>query len=110
MGVTSSNKQISAKRIECDGMLKVTLALSASPDITSNPTDIVLVLDRSGSMDGSPLSNMKAGAKTFIDIIDEATDSTYTGRKHRFRKPHRHCQLCHRRRGQYAADHIGRHS
>ena len=41
MGVTSSNKQISAKRIECDGMLKVTLALSASPDITSNPTDIV---------------------------------------------------------------------
>ncbi len=42
MGVTSSNKQISAKRIECDGMLKVTLALSASPDITSNPTDIVL--------------------------------------------------------------------
>ncbi len=44
MGVTSSNKQISAKRIECDGMLKVTLALSASPDITSNPTDIVLGL------------------------------------------------------------------
>lgn len=79
MGVTSSNKQISAKRIECDGMLKVTLALSASPDITSNPTDIVLVLDRSGSMDGSPLSNMKAGAKTFIDIIDEATDSTQDG-------------------------------
>ena len=31
----------SDKRIECDGMLKVTLALSASPDITSNPTDIV---------------------------------------------------------------------
>lgn len=48
-------------------------------DISSNPTDIVLVLDRSGSMAGSPLANMKTGAKTFIDIIDEATDSSQDG-------------------------------
>lgn len=78
MGLNNSNKIISTDRIECDGSLMVTLALAASPDISSNPTDIVLVLDRSGSMAGSPLSNMKAGAKTFIDIIDEATDSTRT--------------------------------
>ena len=75
MGITNSNKQISTDQIDCNGRLKVTLALSATPDISSNPTDIVLVLDRSGSMAGSPLMNMKAGAKTFIDIIDEATDS-----------------------------------
>lgn len=79
MGVTNSNKQINTDRIDCDGTLKVTLALSASPDISSNPTDIVLVLDRSGSMAGSPLANMKAGAKTFIDIIDEATDDSKDG-------------------------------
>ncbi len=79
MGVTNSNKQISVDRIDCDGTLRVTLALAASPDIASNPTDIVLVLDRSGSMTGSPLANMKAGAKTFIDIIDEATDSSQDG-------------------------------
>ena len=54
MGVTNANKQIDTARINCDGILKVTLALAASPDIVSNPTDIVLVLDRSGSMDGSP--------------------------------------------------------
>lgn len=30
-------------------------------------------------MTGSPLANMKAGAKTFIDIIDEATDSSQDG-------------------------------
>lgn len=59
--------------------MKVTRALSASPDILTNPTDIVLVLDRSGSMAGSPLANMKAGAKTFIDIIDESTDGTPDG-------------------------------
>lgn len=79
MGVTNSNKQINVDRIDCAGTLKVTLALSAAPDISSNPTDIVLVLDRSGSMAGSPLTNMKAGAKTFIDIIDEATDSSQDG-------------------------------
>ena len=30
-------------------------------------------------MTGTPLDNMKLGAKTFIDIIDEATDSTKDG-------------------------------
>lgn len=79
MGVTSSNKQINLDHIDCDGVLKVTLALSASPDIVSNPTDIVLVLDRSGSMTGSPLANMKAGASTFIDIISEATGGAQDG-------------------------------
>lgn len=79
MGLNNSNKTISADRIDCTGSLKVTLALSASPDISSHPTDIVLILDRSGSMSGSPLENLKKGAKKFIDIIDEATDSSKDG-------------------------------
>ena len=79
MGVTNSNKQINVDRIDCEGSLKVTIALTAAPDISANPTDIVLVLDRSGSMAGSALANMKLGAKKFIDIIDEATDSTQDG-------------------------------
>ena len=54
MGLNNSNKIISTDQIDCAGTLKVTLALSASPDISSNPVDIVLVLDRSGSMAGSP--------------------------------------------------------
>ena len=79
MGLNNSNKIISADRIDCSGSLKVTLALSASPDITENPTDIVLILDRSGSMAGSPLENLKAGAKKFIDIIEESTGGTQDG-------------------------------
>lgn len=73
MGVTNSNKVISTDRIACDGSLRVTLALTAAPDILTNPTDIVLALDRSGSMAGEPLANVKLGAKTFIDIIENAT-------------------------------------
>lgn len=79
MGVTNSNKVINTDRIPCGGALRVTLALTAAPDIISNPTDIVLVLDRSGSMMGTPLADMKLGARTFIDIIDEATDSSQDG-------------------------------
>lgn len=45
MGITNSNKIIDVDSIACDGSLKVTLALTAAPDIVSNPTDIALVLD-----------------------------------------------------------------
>ncbi len=79
MGISSSNKTINVTQIDCKGTLKVTLALSASPDIASTPTDIILILDRSGSMAGSPLDNMKSGAKTFVSIIEEATDGTQNG-------------------------------
>ena len=79
MGLNFVNKTVSADQIDCTGTLKVTLALSASPDITSNPVDIVLILDRSGSMAGSPLANLKAGAKKFIEIIDAATDGSQDG-------------------------------
>lgn len=79
MGVTSSNKTISTDRIDCGGTLRVKLALTAAPDILSNPTDIVLALDRSGSMSGAPLESMKEGAKTFIDILAESTGGGGSG-------------------------------
>ena len=79
MGVTNSNKTIDVERISCGDTFKVTLALAAAPDIVNNPTDIVLVLDRSGSMAGSPLANLKLGARKFVEIIEEATDGTPDG-------------------------------
>lgn len=79
MGITNSNKELSAARIDCGGSFQVNLSLTAAPDIVSNPTDIVLILDRSGSMAGSALANLKNGAKAFIGIIDEATDGVQDG-------------------------------
>ena len=79
MGVTNSNKLTDVSSIQCNGNFNVTLALSASPDIVNSPTDIVLTLDKSGSMAGVPFESLKAGARAFIDIIDESTDGTKDG-------------------------------
>ena len=79
MGITASNKVIDRTQIDCEGRLRVTLALTAAPNIISSPTDIVLILDRSGSMQGAPLASMKLGCNTFIDIIAEATGGAATG-------------------------------
>lgn len=79
MGITNSNKELTMTQIECGDTFQVRLSITTAPDIVSNPTDIVLILDHSGSMSGSPLANLKNGAKKFIDIIDEATDGTQDG-------------------------------
>lgn len=79
MGVNNSNKELNVTQIDCGGSFKIKLSLTAAPDIVSHPTDIVLILDRSGSMAGSSLANLKNGAKKFIDIIDEATDGAQDG-------------------------------
>lgn len=79
MGVNLANKTVNTNNILCDGTVDVTLSLTASPDIITNPTDIVLVLDRSGSMTGEALTNMKKGADAFVDIIAEATGGASSG-------------------------------
>lgn len=74
LGIISSNKSIgNATSIGCRGSLNVTIGLTAAPDIRTNPADIVLVLDRSGSMEGQPLADLKTGVDTFLDILASAT-------------------------------------
>lgn len=68
MGVLNSNKEISTNIINCGDSFNVKLSLTAAPDIVNNPTDIVLVLDRSGSMSGSPLANLKSGLKNLLRL------------------------------------------
>ncbi len=73
MGITHVDKILSEERIDCDGILNVTLSVTAQPDVVNNPVDIALVLDRSGSMTGTPMMHLKAGAKEFIDIVMKRT-------------------------------------
>lgn len=79
MGITNSNKTVNVDTIPCGGSLNVRLTLTAEPDILTNPADVVLVLDRSQSMAGSPLAALKEGADTFIDILAEATGGAPQG-------------------------------
>ena len=79
MGITNSNKVLSTDHIPCGGEFKITLSLTAEPSIVSNPVDVVLILDRSRSMLGAPLDNLKKGALKFIDILDESTDGSHDG-------------------------------
>ena len=79
MGITNSNKVLSTDRISCGETFKITLSLTAEPSIVSNPVDVVLILDRSRSMSGTPLDNLKKGALKFIDILDESTDGSQEG-------------------------------
>ncbi len=43
---------------------------------TKKPTDVVLVFDKSGSMDGKPLQEAQAGALAFIDQLKDADQLT----------------------------------
>lgn len=78
MAITRSTKELSRTAIDCGGSFDVILTLGAQPNISTNPTDIVMILDRSGSMEQS-LPALKNAANEFIDIIDESTDGTRDG-------------------------------
>ncbi len=81
MGVTSTSKQVNLERIDCDGTLQVTLALSASPDIVSNP--------HGHRPDPGPVRQPRGRAG-----------------RHRLRQPARHRQLQPDRHRGHAADHL----
>ena len=74
MGISVATKTITPTSITCKEKAQTTLALNAAPDITTNPVDIMLVLDRSGSMGGTPIAQLKLAAHQFVTIIQEATN------------------------------------
>ena len=78
MALIRSTKELSTSTIDCGGSFDVILTLGAEPDIAENPADIVLILDRSGSMEQS-LPTMKTAANAFIDVIDASTDGSQDG-------------------------------
>ena len=78
MAIIRSTKELSTGAIDCGGSFDVILTLGAEPDVTENPTDIVLILDRSGSMTQS-LPAIQHTANVFIDIIDESSDGIQDG-------------------------------
>lgn len=78
-GTVTADKTLSDAEIQCGEATTVTLTVEGESGIVGNPADIMLVLDRSGSMGGAPLASLKAAANAFVDKIDEATDGALDG-------------------------------
>lgn len=77
-GTVTGTKALGAADITCGGSVPVTVTLDAETGIAGNPVDVELVLDRSGSMQGA-IGDLKTAAKSFVDILDEATDGSLNG-------------------------------
>ncbi len=73
MPITYYNKTVSPDRIECRGITNLNITLSGKPNITDNPTDIILALDSSGSMSGQPLADEKMAAIEFVKLMAVVT-------------------------------------
>lgn len=78
-GSVTGSQVIAPTEIYCGEATQVTLTLDAETGIAGNPLDIMLVLDRSGSMAGIPLSDLKIAANQFVNLIDETTDGVLDG-------------------------------
>lgn len=78
-GAVTGNKTLAHTDIGCDGSTTVTLTLDGQTGIAGDPADIMLVLDRSNSMSGQPLADLKTAASAFVDEIDEGTDGSLDG-------------------------------
>lgn len=83
VGATTSSVtgdiSVSPSSLSCKQSTDVNVKLTGQAGITQNPTDVMLVLDRSGSMGGTPIGNLKTAANKFIDIIDEGSDGQLDG-------------------------------
>lgn len=57
--------------VACGGSINASLTLNGqSPPPTLQPVDVMLTLDRSGSMNGAGMSGLKSAAHAFVDHMD----------------------------------------
>lgn len=71
------NKTASPSSVAPGGEVEVTLSLSGYGGACASsrkPADVMLVLDRSGSMSGQPFDDLVAAAKQMVDRLDLSTD------------------------------------
>lgn len=82
-GASSSNVtgsvNVSSDSIGCGKPTTVTMQLTGQAGITQNPVDVMLVLDKSGSMSNSDMNSLKTAANQFVDIIDRDSDGVKDG-------------------------------
>jgi uncharacterized protein YegL len=72
----SYDKTAAPTEVDAGGVVTVTLSLQAIGDCssTSSPVDVMLVIDRSGSMSGQKIADAKLAAITFVNRMDLTVD------------------------------------
>ena len=75
------NKTASSPEVEAGAETQVTIMLDGLGDCpeSTQRTDVMLIIDRSGSMQGTPLQDAKNAAKTFVDMLDLSPDHDRVG-------------------------------
>ena len=73
MSVFEPQVTASPEILGCCGKLSVTVSFRVGTDLCRTSTDMVLVLDRSGSMCGEPMARMKEAAECLIRQVAWAT-------------------------------------
>jgi hypothetical protein len=76
----TGSKTVTPGAIDCGGQTTVTVELAGTSTIVGTPQDVMLVLDRSGSMGGQRLTDLQAAANGLIDRLDEETDGVLDGK------------------------------
>ena len=79
MIISHQSASRNASAIACGGSFRIMLSLTGAPDVAATPADVVLVLDRSGSMAGAGLTAMQQEADALIDALDLASDGAADG-------------------------------
>lgn len=73
MPILYYNKTASPEILGCKGITNLNITMRGIPNITDNPTDIMLTLDSSGSMAGQPLVDEKNAAIEFVNLLASST-------------------------------------
>ena len=76
MPVSNPHHSVSPTMTDCQGAAAVTIRFDAVPALISRPADIVLIMDRSGSMGGAPMTEAKLAAKALVQTVARASGST----------------------------------
>ena len=76
MPVLNPVKTVDKSKINCGDTANVTIKFTSSPPLKANPADIILIMDRSGSMDATRMKFAKEGAGKLIDMVVSASGGT----------------------------------
>ncbi len=73
MPISNPQKTVLSSEMSCDGLNTVTVSFDAAPELDSTPSDILLIMDRSGSLAGVKMTQSKRSAQWLVQTVARAS-------------------------------------